>query len=260
MQSYSTILYSVSGPAATITLNRPEVRNAINHDMEREIKAALVQANEDPAVRMIVLTGAGTAFCSGIDLRLHRGRTPGEARKHFEAFYWGFHTTHRSLDKPTLAVLNGPAREAGCTMAFMCDMIIASDKASIGFPAIDRGIVPAYHLVHLPRIVGRLKAFEICFSGEPTDATEAAQLGIINKVVPHAELAAATEKMIQRFAHKPAAVMKIGKELFYRTADMEFEKAVRTVADVVALLAGMPDSHEGFGAFVEKRPPNWEKK
>lgn len=256
--TYETLLYEECGNWARITLNRPEVRNAINPLMETEIKAALSRADADPRMRAIVLTGASPAFCSGIDLRLHKGRTPSEARRHFESFYWGLYTIHHSLGKPTIAVLNGPAREAGCTMAFMCDMILAAESASIGFPAIDRGIVPAYHLVHLPRVAGRLKAFEICFSGDPVDALTAERLGIVNQVVPDDELEAATAALVSRFIDKPPSVMRIGKELFYRTMDMEFEKAVRTVADVVALLAGMGDSVEGFTAYVEKRKPSWE--
>ena len=258
MSQYETLLYDVAGKAATITLNRPHVRNAINHEMEPEVKDALRRADADENVRVIVLTGAGSAFCSGIDLALHRGRTPEATRKHFESFYWGFHTTHRSLSKPTLAVVNGPAREAGCTMAYMCDMIIAAEGATFGLPAVDRGIVPAYHLAHLPRIVGRFKAFEICFSGEPVGAREAERLGMINAVFPDTELKTATDQFVARFADKPAAMIKIGRELFYRTMDMEFEKAVRTVADVVALLAGFRESHEGFGAYVEKRQAQWQ--
>jgi len=258
MSGYTTILYDRRGPQARITLNRPEVRNAINYDMEQEVKQALRTANADPEVKIIVITGAAPAFCSGIDLKAHRGRTPPETRAHFESFYWGFHTTHRSLDKPTLAVLNGPAREAGCTMAFMCDMIIAAESSSIGFPAIDRAILPAYHLVHLPRIIGRLKAFELCFSGTPMPIREAESLGIINHVYPDAELEAATEKMVERFINKSPAVMKLGREVFYRTMDMEFEKAIRTVGDVVAIVAGLKDSVEGITAYVEKRDPKWK--
>jgi enoyl-CoA hydratase/carnithine racemase len=258
MSAYETILYAVQGYTATITLNRPEVRNAINYAMEQEVKAALLRANEDEAVRMIVLTGAPPAFCSGIDLRVHRGRSAPETRRHFESFYWGLHRTHRSLDKPTLAVLNGPAREAGCTMAFMCDMIIAAESASIGFPAVDRAILPAYHLVHLPRIVGRLKAFEICFSGTPISVREAAELGIINRVVPDSELTDATAAMVARFTNKSPAVMKLGKEAFYRAQDMEFEKAIRTVGDITAIIAGLDDAKEGIGAFIEKREPEWK--
>lgn len=260
MKDYSTILYELRGAQARITLNRPEVRNAINYDMEQEVKHALRRANEDPAARIVVITGAPPAFCSGIDLRMHRGRSPAETRAHFESFYWGFHTTHRSLDKPTLAVLNGPAREAGCTMAFMCDMIIAAESASIGFPAIDRAILPAYHMVHLPRVAGRPKAFELCFSGTPITVTEAERIGIINQVVPDAELDEATEKMVARFANKSPAVMKLGREAFYRTMDMEFEKAIRTVGDVVAIVAGLKDSIEGISAYVEKREARWEGK
>lgn len=260
MTQYSTILYERRSREGRITLNRPHVRNAINYDMEQEVKQALREANADPEVRIIVITGAAPAFCSGIDLKQHRGRTPPETRAHFESFYWGFHTTHRSLDKPTLAVLNGPAREAGCTMAFMCDMIIAAESASIGFPAIDRAILPAFHLVHLPRIMGRLKAFELCFSGTPISVREAERLGVINQVVPDAELEAATSAMVERFVNKSPAVMKLGREVFYRAMDMEFEKAIRTVGDVVSIVAGLEDSHEGIGAYIEKRDPRWKGK
>jgi enoyl-CoA hydratase/carnithine racemase len=258
MVDYKTLLYEVKNNAARITLNRPEVRNAINHAMEVEFKDALLRANDDDTAGMIIVTGAPPAFCSGIDLRVHHKRTPVETRAHFESFYWGFHKTHRSLDKPTLAVLNGPAREAGCTIAFMCDMILASESASIGLPAIDRAILPAYHLMHLPRIVGRLKAFEICFSGTPIEAREAEKLMIFNKVVPDADLADETEAWVERFAHKSRAVMKLGKEAFYRGQDMEFEKAIRMVGDVVAIVAGLDDAKEGIGAFLEKRDPEWK--
>jgi enoyl-CoA hydratase len=259
MSNYKAIQYEVRESTARITLNRPEVRNAINHDMEVEVKDALRRADEDPRARVIVLTGAPPSFCSGIDLRLHRSRTPREARAHFESFYWGFHTMHRSLSKPTLAVVNGAAREAGCTMAYMCDMILAAESATFGLPAVDRGIVPAYHLVNLPRILGRYRAFEVCFSGDPLTATEAERLGLVNRCVPDAELEAATQQMVERFAHKPAQMMKVGKELYYRLMDVEFEKAIRTAADMVALLASYEESHEGFGAYVEKRDANWTR-
>lgn len=255
---YTAIRYEVRGPQGRITLNRPESRNAINHAMEVEVKHALLRANADPGVRAVVLTGAAPAFCSGIDLKLHRGRSSSEAREHFESFYWGFHTTHRAMNKPVIAMLNGHAREAGCTIAFMCDMIIAAEGATLGLPAVDRGIVPAYHLVYLPRVMGKVKAFEFCFSGEPMRVEEAERLGVVNRVVPLAELEAAVDRAVSRFATKSPTVMKVGKELFYRTMDMEFEKGVRTAADIVALLASFPQSVEGFTAFVEKRPPEWK--
>lgn len=255
---YTAIKYEVRGPQGRITLHRPESRNAINHAMETEVKHALVAANENPEVKAIVITGAPPAFCSGIDLKLHRGRTSLQARAHFESFYWGFHTTHRSLSKPTIAVLNGPAREAGCTIAFMCDMIIAADSATLGLPAVDRGIVPAYHLAYLPRVMGKVKAFEFCFSGELMTAAEAERNGVVNRVVPLADLEDAVDKAVARFATKSPTVMKVGKELFYRLMDMEFEKGVRTASDIVALMASFPHSIEGFSAFVEKRPPEWK--
>ena len=255
---YTAIKYEVRGAQGRITLNRPQVRNAINHAMEIEVKDALVKANDDAKVKAIVITGAAPAFCSGIDLKLHRGRTSLEARAHFESFYWGFHTTHRSMAKPVIAVLNGPAREAGCTIAFMCDMIIAAEGATLGLPAVDRGIVPAYHLAYLPRVMGKVKAFEFCFSGELMTVEEAERNGIVNRVVPASQLEAAVDEAVARFATKSPTVMKVGKELFYRLMDMEMEKAVRTASDIVALMASFPHAHEGFGAYVEKREPEWK--
>jgi enoyl-CoA hydratase/carnithine racemase len=255
--SYETILYDVRDQAAWITLNRPEARNAIDDRMESEVKDALRRADADERVRVVALTGTPPAFCAGIDLKRHRGRTPRQARAHFESFYWGFHTTHRGLSKPTLAVVNGAAREAGCTMAYMCDMIVASESATFGLPAVDRGIVPAYHLVNLPRIVGRYRAFEICFTGDALTAGEAARLGLVNHCVPDNELPAQAQRLVDKLAAKPPAMLKVGKELFYRTMDMEFEKGVRTAADIVALLAGYGESTEGFSAYVEKRDADW---
>ena len=254
---YTAIKYEVKGPQGRITLDRPHVRNAINHEMEVEVKHALVRANDDPEVKAVVITGSAPAFCSGIDLKLHRGRSSLQARTHFESFYWGFHTTHRAMTKPVIAVLNGPAREAGCTIAFMCDMIIAAEGATLGLPAVDRGIVPAYHLAYLPRVMGKVKAFEFCFSGEIMKAEQAERLGLFNHVVPAVELEAMVDKVVGRFATKSPTVMKVGKELFYRLMDMEFEKGVRTASDIVALMASFPQSVEGFSAFVEKRPPEW---
>jgi len=257
MSSYETILYDIRGNAAWITLNRPQRRNAINDTLEHEVKDALRRADADENVRVIALTGSPPAFCAGIDLKIHRGRTSKQARAHFEAFYWGFHDTHRALSKPTLAVVNGPAVEAGCTMAYMCDMIIAAESATLSLPAVDRGIVPAYHIVNMPRIIGRYRAFEICFTGDKLSATEAAQLGLINRAVPDAMLQAKAQELIDKLAAKPAAMLKVGKELFYRTMDMDFRAGIRTAADIVALLASFEESKEGFSAFVEKRDADW---
>lgn len=257
-QSYETIIYEVRGPEARITLNRPHVRNAISMQMVDELQAALMRAKHDPQVRVVVLTGADPAFCSGIDLLENRGKGTLGFRALLEKLYHQLHHIHTTLGKPTIAALNGPLRAAGCTMAFMCDMLIAADTATLGLPEVDRGLLPAYHLVYLQRLIGKPKAFELAFTGEPISAQEALQLGIYNYVVPRSELDAAVEHMVQRLAAKSPLVLKIGKDAFYRCMDVEFGKAIADAADALAILAASSATQEGLDAFAEKRLPEWE--
>ncbi|HEY8450360.1 MAG TPA: enoyl-CoA hydratase/isomerase family protein [Bacillota bacterium] len=255
--SFQTIRYERRPPAARIILNRPEVRNAITLQMAEELHAALLAAGADERVRVVVLTGADPAFCSGIDLVDHRGKSTLEFRTMLDTLYRRLQHAHATLGKPTIAALNGPARGAGCTMAFMCDMIVAADTASLGLPEVDRGLLPAYHLAYLPRLIGKPKAFELAFTGDPISAAEAERLGIVNRVVPRVELDAAVDALVARLAGKSPLVMRIGKDAFYRVMDVEFEKAIAIAADALAILAASADTQEGLTAFAEKRSPEW---
>lgn len=260
MPQFTVVDYQSVNNIAKITLNRPEKRNAINPDLCRELNAALLQAKEDKEVRVIVLTGAGRAFCSGIDLAFFRGVKPVEFRGFIENLYAQMTHIQRNLGKPTIASLNGPTLAAGCSIAFSCDMIIASDKAVIGYPEINVGLMPAMHLVLLPQLVGRYKAFELCLSGDPITAEEALKLGMLNKVVPHDRLEAETGEMAAKMASKSPLIAKYCKDAFYHCMDMDFKKGIMDAAAILSIAVSSEDSFEGLSAFVEKRKPVWKGK
>lgn len=257
--TYDTLLYERRGPEGRITLNRPHVRNAISVAMPGELREALLQAKADAEVRVVVLTGAGTAFCSGIDLveSAARGSTL-HFRRWVEVLYGELHDTHVNLGKPTIAMVNGPARGAGCTLAFMCDMLVAAEHATFALPEVDVGLLPAYHLIHLPRLMGRHKAFQFAFVGGELTAREAERWGVVNDVAPAAELDARVAALVGRFAAKSPLVLKIGKDAFYRGVDVEFRKGIMDAADALAILASSADTREGLTAARDRRPPIWQ--
>ncbi|MBI4595182.1 MAG: enoyl-CoA hydratase/isomerase family protein [Candidatus Tectomicrobia bacterium] len=258
MPEFTVIDYQKRNNIAKITLARPDKRNAINPDLSQELNMALLQAKEDTEVKAVVVTGAGSAFCSGIDLAFFRGVKPVEFRSFIERLYAQMTDIQRNLGKPTLASLNGPTLAAGCSIAFSCDMIIASDRTIIGYPEINVGLMPAMHLVLLPSLVGRYKAFELCLTGEPITAAEALKLGMINKVVPHSQLEAETEAMAEKLASKSPLIAKYCKDAFYHGMDMDFKKAIMDAASMLAIAVSSEDSYEGLSAFVEKRKPRWK--
>ncbi len=260
MQDFRVVQYQKEDGIARITLNRPEKRNAVNPDMSRELNSALLDAKNDKEVKVIIITGAGTAFCAGIDLALFRTWKPIEYRGFLETFYGEMTDIQRNLGKPTIAALNGPTLAAGCTIAFSCDMIIASGKATIGYPEINVGEMPALHLVLLPRLVGKYKAFELCLIGERISADEALRLGMINKVVPPSDLEAAVTETAKKLASKSPLLVKYCKDSFYRAMDMDFKKGIMDAVDILCLSLSSEDSYEGLTAFVEKRTPVWKGK
>lgn len=259
-QSFQTIIYEKQESILRITLNRPEARNAINWEMTRELNTALRQARQDEKVRVIVITGAGTAFSAGLDLKEMWGVSGIQLRKFIESFYWEMTDIMFNLGKPAIAMVNGPTLAAGCTIAFSCDCVIASEKARIGYPEINVGLIAAYHLIHVPRLVGRHKAFELIFTGEPISATEAERIGLINRAVPHEKLEETVNELARKFASKSPLSVKLTREAFYRGLDMEFRKGIADAADVLCILAESEDTKEGMKAFAEKRAPVWKGK
>src|SRR5689334_4797004 len=199
--------YVVRDRVAEITLTRAPV-NAIDHGLIEDLNDAYRQAKADKGVRAVILTSAfERSFSAGMDLAMIRNKRGLDLRRYLEKLYFEMHDLQYRLGKPTIAALTGPARAAGVTLAVSCDVLIAADTASLAYPEILVGVIPAMHFVHLPRQIGRHKAFELLFSGKPVSAEEACAMGLVNRVVPAAEVKEEARRMARDFAAKSPLVM-----------------------------------------------------
>ncbi len=254
--TYSNILYEKAGGAVTITINRPQRLNALNIETVNEMIAALVDANADGDVRVVVITGAGDAFCSGADLKDAPEMTPAVAHD-VVRLYLDLIVAIRVVEKPVLARVNGLAVGGGCCIALACDIRIASEEASFGLAFVNIGLsgadMGATYL--LPRLVGYGRACELLMTGETVDAREAERIGLVNRAVPHDELDAATQAMTERLASRPPLGLKFTKKALYSglDRDMTAEFDYEHFAQVTCLLS--EDAREGRRAFAEKREP-----
>lgn len=253
----TTIDYAVRDRVAEITLQRAPV-NAIDHVLIDGLLAAYERAKADAGVRAVILTSAFTrAFSAGMDLAMIRTGRGIDLRRFLEKLYLGMHDAQYRLGKPTIAALTGPARAAGVTLAVSCDMIVASDTATIGYPEIDVGLIPAMHFVHLPRQIGRHKAFELLFSGRPISAAEAERRGLVNYVVPSDEVLPKARELARELATKSPAVMQLARDSFMRVNDFEYRRAIESTIETICNIIELDDAREGLAAFNEKRPPRW---
>lgn len=259
--AYQDIIYNVEDHIATITLNRPETLNAFTPALLDEWVDAIETAQKDAQVRVVVVTGAGRGFCSGMDVRgAARGgeAPPLYARRNFMRI--GVHKVPRALEglaKPYIASINGPAAGAGMDMASMADIRIMSDKARVGMNYVRMGLLPGdAGCYFLPRIVGIAKALELIWSGRMIDAEEALRIGYVSKVVPHDELPAATKEFCLQFTQAPVAT-QFAKRLVWRGIDM-YRNINLEMAEMAMLInSTTPDTKEGPRAWVEKREPQW---
>ena len=249
--------YGVKDRIAVVAMNRAPV-NAIDHPMIDAIHAALLRAEADPGVRAVILTSALPGmFCGGMDLRMVDRGDALDLRAFVTKFYIGTMNIQYEMTKPTIAAINGPARGAGMTLSITSDVIFAADDIDLGYPEIDVGVIPAIHYVHLPRQIGRHKAFELLFSGKPISATEAVSLGIINHAVPRAELMDRAFAMARIFAAKSPTIVAMGRQSFMRANDLDYRRNVENQIETLCNIFSTADGREGLRAFVEKRPPNW---
>ena len=255
--TFANIDYAVEDRVAEITMRRAPV-NALNHALVEDINAAYRMARDDANVRAVILTSAfENAFSAGMDLAMIRGGTGLDLRRFLEKLYFEMHDLQYRLGKPTIAALTGPARAAGVTVAVSCDVLIASETATIGYPEIDVGVIPAMHFVHLPRQIGRHKAFELLFAGKPISAAEAERHGLVNRVVPQATVKEEARALAREFAAKSPVVMKLARDSFMRANDFEYRRAIENVVETICNIIATPDAQEGLDAFNEKRRPRW---
>jgi enoyl-CoA hydratase len=250
--SDNPIRYEVSGGVAFIRLARPPV-NALDLGMVQAVIAALRQAAADDAVRAVVLASAvAKRFCAGLDIVGLVGKSPEQIRTLVHELYVGVSEAQYHLGKPSIAAVNGAARGGGMTLAVSCDVVVAGASATFGYPEIDLGVLPAIHFVHLPRIIGRHRAFELLFTGRTFGASEAAALGLINRVVADAELEDEARKLAGEFAAKPATAVRIGRAAFMRQADLDYRRSIANAVEDFCNIAATDAAQERLRAFAEK--------
>jgi 2-(1,2-epoxy-1,2-dihydrophenyl)acetyl-CoA isomerase len=253
--AYQFIKYTVESGVATVTLNRPEVYNALNDEIKMELQDVFKAIGKDDKVRVVVLTGEGKAFCSGQDLKASAGKK----RSFLESLHRGYNPlilSMRNLPKPIICRLNGVAAGAGCSIALACDMIVASEEATLIEVFINIGLVPdSGSSYFLPRLTGMAKAFELCSMGSRVKASEALQLGLVNKVCTAAELDATVKSYTDYFANAPTKAIGLIKRMLNKSATSNLEEMLDYEAYCQEIAGQTSDHLEGVTAFLEKRKP-----
>ena len=242
---------------AWLTLNRPLQRNALSVSLTRALQAELDAIALEPATRVVVIAGAGPAFCAGHDLREMRAT---QGREFYEAVFSQSARLMLSivrLPKPVIARVHGVASAAGCQLVASCDLAVAADTARFATPGVQIGLFCSTPMVALSRVIGRKPAMEMLLTGDFVPAAEARALGLINRVVPEAELDAAVQALATRIAASSPLTLAIGKEAFYQQAEMDLDAAYRYAAEVMTRNMLTHDAGEGIDAFLAKRPPIW---
>lgn len=260
---FLTLFYAVVEGVCTITLNRPQVFNALNEQMKKDFNDALKEAEKDPSVRCLVIRGAGSkAFCSGQDLKEHSGKETHRSLKvSLERSYNPMIRKMRTMEKPIIGMINGVAAGAGLSIALACDYRIMAEHAKLIEVFIRIGLVPdsGSHWF-LPRLVGMAKAFEYAALGDDISAVEAERVGLVNKIVSFAELEKATMELATRLAGAPTKAIGLIK----RTLNKALSSDLDTLLDYEATMqeiASLTDDHqEGVRSFLEKRPPQFKGK
>ena len=255
------LLYEVKDKIATITLNRPDKLNAFTGPMIDAWARALADAQADDDVNVIVVTGAGRAFCAGGDVgRMKEGKpTPLENKNQLWQHIHRIPKTLEAVDKPVIAMVNGLAVGAGMGMCLMCDVRIASDEARFSTGYVRVGLVPGDGDTYfLPRLVGAAKALELLWTADFVEAQEALRLGIVNRVVPAGDLAQQARAFAEQIANGPQIPIRMIKRLVYQSLRLDLRTHLDLVSSHMAVVRETADHAEGVTAFKEKRPPKFQ--
>ena len=259
--NYENLLYRKKEGIAWITFNRPEVLNALNRKAVEELREALVDAREDPRIRVLILTGAGErSFVAGADVAELAERTPVDGRE-FSLFGQSVFHLLETMGKPSICAIQGFALGGGCELALCCSIRIASKTAKLGQPEVKLGIIPGYGgTQRLARLCGKGVAHELCLTGEMITAEEAQRIGLVNRVYEAAELLPAAEALAKKIIGNAPWAVRYAMEAIERGADMPQEEGLFLEATLFGLTCATEDMREGTRAFLEKRPPRfWGK-
>lgn len=253
---YQNLILSREDHVAVVTLNRPERRNALSLELMQELIRSFDEIAADRDLRAVILAAAGKVFCSGHDLSEMTGRNINEYRNIFDVCTRLMERI-QSIPQPVIAEVQGIATAAGCQLVATCDLAVASDRASFATPGVKIGLFCTTPMVALSRAIGRKRAFEMLGTGEMIDARTAADWGLVNRVVPAAELAAETRKLAGRIVAASSLVISLGKQAYYTQIDLDQPKAYAYAKEVMSMNALAEDAQEGVSAFLEKRAPCW---
>jgi 2-(1,2-epoxy-1,2-dihydrophenyl)acetyl-CoA isomerase len=262
---YETILFRKKNLIATISLNRPEFLNALNVTMCNELLDVLKKCGLDEEIGAVILTGVGKAFCAGGDvrdmrdfLREHPLKNPGKIIEEIVSVFNPVLLTLREIKKPVIGAINGFCSGGGAGLAQACDILFASESAKIHVPNINIGLVPdGGNTLLLTQKLGRHKAAELMFTGDPLDAREAHKLGLFNRVVPEENLVSEAEKFAERLARGPRFAIGLAKNLLNKAVSGNLKKQLELEKEGVITCAGTREFKEGITAFFEKRKPDF---
>lgn len=252
------VLQRRHGGVAFLTLNRPAQYNALSDEMLSALGTAFDEIAADRSVRVVVLAGAGKAFCAGHDLKQMHAHPSLEYYRRLFADCSRLMMQIQNLPQPVIARVHGIATAAGCQLVGMCDLAVAADEARFAVSGINVGLFCATPSVALSRNVGRKAAFEMLVTGELIDATSAMQRGLINRCVPSNRLDQEIERLTAAIAAKPPSAITAGKRLFYRQLEAGTAAAYELAGESMACNMAEASAQEGVAAFIEKRPPRWD--
>jgi enoyl-CoA hydratase/carnithine racemase len=253
---YEHICMETEGHLAIVTMNRPNRRNALSLNLMLELIGCFDRIGADREIRAVILAAAGTVFSSGHDLSEMVGRDVNEYRELFDVCT-ELMTKIQSIPQPVIAEVQGIATAAGCQLAATCDLLVASEAAAFATPGVRIGLFCTTPMVALSRAIGRKRALQMLLTGESVSAVTAADWGLVNMVVPAAELREASRRLAARLAEPSSLAVRLGKQAFYTQIDLDQPKAYAYAKEVMSMNSLAVDAQEGISAFLEKRQACW---
>lgn len=257
--AYENLLFETDGSIAVVTLNRPNRRNALSLGLMRELLDCFDRIGKDKQLRVVVLAAAGKVFSSGHDLGELVGRDITEYREIFDVCS-ELMMKIQSIPQPVIAEVQGIATAAGCQLVASCDLAVAAEEVSFATPGVKIGLFCTTPMVALSRAIGRKRALQMLMTGDSIDARTAAEWGLVNSVVPAAELRSATRKLAAQIGGASPVTMAIGKQAFYSQIDLDQPKAYAYAKEIMSMNSLAADAQEGISAFLEKRAACWTGK